>query len=88
MQFVIFIFINFPHIFLNFFFFSFLSLNITYIFQHESDNREFFPYFFGFCRGVLQQGRMQYEEAIQSYQLAIQYRPSLACKYYNSVAER
>jgi len=32
-------------------------------------------------RGILLQGREQYEEAIKSYQLAIQYRPTLACKY-------
>jgi len=38
-------------------------------------------YFFLPSRGILLQGREQYKEAIQSYQLAIQYRPTLACKY-------
>lgn len=35
-------------------------------------------------RGILLQGRDAYEEAIQSYQLAIKYRPTLACKYTRS----
>ncbi|KAJ9582868.1 hypothetical protein L9F63_022788, partial [Diploptera punctata] len=33
--------------------------------------------------GILLQGREQYEEAIQSYQLAIQYRPTLALAHLN-----
>lgn len=38
------------------------------------------------CRGILQQGRKNYEEAILSYQRAIHFRPSLARKSFNYIS--
>lgn len=52
------------------------------IYQQETvcTNRAFPPV----CsRGILQQGRKNYEEAILSYQRAIHFRPSLARKYFH-----
>lgn len=40
-----------------------------------------------FCyRGILQQGRKNYDEAILSYQRAIHFRPSLARKFFNYIS--
>lgn len=41
---------------------------------------------FSCYRGILQQGRKNYEEAILSYQRAIHFRPSLARKSFNYIS--
>lgn len=44
----------------------------------------FFSRLFLLFRGILYQNQQKYEDAVSSFQKAIHFRPSLACKYHST----